>query len=290
MPTLPKRRTRQGWENTVTTGDLELSESWTPEAEAPTTSSGSPIRLSMADVVTLGNAVCGFTSVYFTTTAVLIPYLTGDAPIGTVRQGAAAAVMLVLLASLFDLCDGLVARRFRSSGMGAELDNLSDLISFGLSPAYFVVVWGIVSGSSEPVLVVVAAVAVLLAGVLRLARFSCTTMRDGRFQGMPIPFAALTVLSLVLLELPFVLTLLAITTVAWLMVSSVEYPKPSGQWAVFTVCWIVVNVGCLVAWAAGVPGAESLLVVGCTLQVALAALLPVVALAGHVMSRRPSRA
>ncbi|KPC78012.1 phosphatidylserine synthase, partial [Streptomyces sp. NRRL WC-3753] len=89
----------------------------------------SPSRLSAADILTLGNAVCGFSSVYFITTAVLVPYLTGGPGDGTLRQGAATAVMLILLASLFDLCDGLVARKFRSSGMGAELDNLSDLIS-----------------------------------------------------------------------------------------------------------------------------------------------------------------
>ncbi|GAA5044942.1 hypothetical protein GCM10023336_07930 [Streptomyces similanensis] len=126
--------------------------------------------------------------------------------------------------------------------MGAGLDNLSDLISFGLSPACFVVVRGITNETSHLGLVA-AAVAVLLAGLLRLARFSCTTMRDGVFQGMPIPFAALTVFSVVLLDLPFFLVLLGVVTVAWLMVSNVEYPKPSGRWALPAVCWIVANVG-----------------------------------------------
>ncbi|MFD8738141.1 CDP-diacylglycerol--serine O-phosphatidyltransferase [Streptomyces sp. NPDC059618] len=274
----------------MTAVDVELSEPWASETEAASAPPKSPTRLSVADVLTLGNAVCGFASVYFTTTAVLIPHLSSGEGAGSVRQGAAAAVMLVLLASLFDLCDGLVARRFRSSGMGAELDNLSDLISFGLSPAYFVVVWGIVSGF--PLMpVAAAAVAILLAGLLRLARFSVTEMRDGMFQGMPIPFAALTVLSLSLLEPPFLLAILGVLAVAWLMISRIEYPKPSGRWAVLSVCWIMVNVGCLISWAAGAPGAEGTMVIGCMLQVALAALLPVVALALHVSGRRtPSEA
>ena len=33
--------------------------------------------------------------------------------------------------------------------MGAELDNLSDLISFGLAPAYFVLVYGMVADDAH---------------------------------------------------------------------------------------------------------------------------------------------
>ncbi|MFI9154151.1 CDP-diacylglycerol--serine O-phosphatidyltransferase [Streptomyces sp. NPDC053367] len=249
----------------------------------------SPSRLSVADVLTLGNAVCGFSSVYFITVAVLVPYLTDGQSTGSVRQGAATAVLFMLMAALFDICDGLVARRFRSSGMGAELDNLSDLISFGLAPAYFVVVWGLVSDYDHPGLVVAAAVAVMLGGLLRLARFSCTTMQDGMFQGMPIPFAALTVVSVVLLQLPSTLTLLFVVGVAWLMVSRVQYPKPVGKMAVATIVWGTVNIGCLVAWVGGVTGAETLLVTGCTLQVALAAGLPLFAAGRRINAMRYGR-
>ncbi|WP_405754044.1 MULTISPECIES: CDP-diacylglycerol--serine O-phosphatidyltransferase [unclassified Streptomyces] len=276
--------------------DSELPASWTTEEIAESAESAqnavSPARLSIADVLTLGNAVCGFASVYFITTNVLVPYLS-DGPgqgVGEVRQAGATAVLLMLMASLFDLCDGLVARRFRSSGMGAELDNLSDLISFGLAPAYFVVVWGLVSGTDYPGLVVLAGLAVLLAGLLRLARFSCTTMQDGMFQGMPIPFAALTVVSIVLLQLPFVPTLLAVLGVAWLMVSRVEYPKPTGKLAVATIVWGSANIGCLVAWATGIAGGEKLMVAGCTLQVLVAAVLPVFAGMRRINAVRQRRA
>ena len=68
-------------------------------------------------------------------------------------------------------------------------------------------------------------------------------MKDGTFQGMPSPFGALTVVSIVLLELPFVATLLAIIGTAWLMVSRVEYPKPRGRLAVAMLSWIVAGDG-----------------------------------------------
>ncbi|WP_369383389.1 CDP-diacylglycerol--serine O-phosphatidyltransferase [Streptomyces sp. cg36] len=247
------------------------------------------LRLSIADTLTLGNATCGFMAVYFTTTGILIPHLSGSAETGMARHSAATAVILMLLAAIFDLCDGLVARKLRSSPMGAELDNLSDLISFGLAPAYFVLVYGMVADDAHQRVAAVAAITVLLAVVLRLARFSCVTMKDGMFQGMPSPFGALTVVSIVLLELPFVPTLLAVIGVAWLMVSRVEYPKPRGILAVAMLSWIVGAMGMLAAWAFDAPGGQLLLQTGCVLQVVLGAVIPLFATARRVNSIRDNR-
>ncbi|MCF3102542.1 CDP-diacylglycerol--serine O-phosphatidyltransferase [Streptosporangium nondiastaticum] len=270
---------------------IDQEASWVPEADEAEDAETMPLstRLSIADTLTLGNAICGFMAVYFTTTGVLIPHLTGNEDGGMARHSAATAVILMLLASVFDLFDGLVARKLRSSAMGAELDNLSDLISFGLAPAYFVVVWGMVADDAHQRVSAVAAVVVLLAVVLRLARFSCVQLRDGIFQGMPSPFGALTVVSIVLLELPFVPTLLAIVGVAWLMVSRVEYPKPRGRLAVAMLSWIVLSMGLLAAWAFDAPGGELLLQTGCALQVVLGAVIPLFATARRVNTFRDNR-
>ncbi|MEU6059242.1 CDP-diacylglycerol--serine O-phosphatidyltransferase [Streptomyces sp. NPDC047097] len=247
------------------------------------------LRLSIADTLTLGNATCGFMAVYFTTTGILIPHLTGSDESGMARHSAATAVILMLCAAVFDLFDGLVARKLRSSPMGAELDNLSDLISFGLAPAYFVLVYGMVADDAHQRVSAVAAIVVLLAVVLRLARFSCVTVRDGVFQGMPSPFGALTVVSIVLLELPFVPTLLAIIGTAWLMVSRVEYPKPRGILAVAMLSWIVGAMGMLAAWAFDAPAGQLLLQMGCVLQVVLGAVIPLFATARRVNTFRGNR-
>ncbi|MTE21589.1 CDP-diacylglycerol--serine O-phosphatidyltransferase [Streptomyces sp. TRM43335] len=267
---------------------------WVPEAELDDDADEMDdmplsMRLSIADALTLGNATCGFMAVYFTTTGVLIPHLTGNGDGGMARHSAATAVMLMLLASVFDLFDGLVARKLRSSAMGAELDNLSDLISFGLAPAYFVLVWGMVANDAHQAVSVLAGVVVLLAVVLRLARFSCVTLPNGVFQGMPSPFGALTVVSIVLLELPFVPTLLAIVGVAWLMVSRVEYPKPRGLLAVAMLCWIALSMALLTAWAFDAPGGELLLESGCALQLVLGAVIPLFATARRVHAFRDNR-
>ncbi|KNB53550.1 phosphatidylserine synthase [Streptomyces caatingaensis] len=271
--------------------DPDTQASWVPEAEPEDDVDDMPLstRLSIADTLTLGNAICGFMAVYFTTTGILMPHLTNNEDGGMARNSAATAVMLMLLASVFDLFDGLVARKLRSSAMGAELDNLSDLISFGLAPAYFVVVWGVVAQGAHQKVSAVAAVVVLLAVILRLARFSCVPMRDGIFQGMPSPFGALTVVSVVLLELPFIPTLLAILGVAWLMVSRVEYPKPRGRLAVAMLSWIVLSMGLLAAWAFDAPGGELLLQTGCALQLILGAVIPLFATARRVNTFRDNR-
>lgn len=265
---------------------------WVPEAaEEETAEDDMPLslRLSIADTLTLGNATCGFMAVYFTTTGILIPHLTGSGESGMARHSAATAVILMLLAAVFDLFDGIVARKLRSSPMGAELDNLSDLISFGLAPAYFVLVYGMVADDAHQKMSALAAIVVLLAVVLRLARFSCVTMKDGMFQGMPSPFGALTVVSIVLLELPFVPTLLAIIGVAWLMVSRVEYPKPRGVLAVAMLSWIVGAMGLLAAWAFDAPGGQLLLQTGCALQIALAATIPLFATTRRANTFRHNR-
>ncbi|THA27481.1 CDP-diacylglycerol--serine O-phosphatidyltransferase [Streptomyces sp. RKND-216] len=269
--------------------DPDTQAAWVPEADEDDDEMPLSMRLSIADTLTLGNATCGFLAVYFTTTGVLIPHLMGNDDGGMARHSAATAVILMLLASVFDLFDGLVARKLRSSAMGAELDNLSDLISFGLAPAYFVAVWGMVASDAHQRVSVVAAVVVMLAVVLRLARFSCVTLRDGIFQGMPSPFGALTVVSIVLLGLPFIPTLLAIFGVAWLMVSRVEYPKPRGRLAVAMLSWIVLSMGLLAAWAFEAPGGELLLQTGCALQVVLGAVIPLFATARRVHAFRDNR-
>lgn len=255
----------------------------------------SPQHLSTADFLTLGNAVCGFLAIYSITTGILMPHLTGESNT-PVKHSAATAVTLLLIGAMCDLFDGLVARKLRSSALGAELDNLADLISFGIAPAYFVAVWGLVSPGSNQQLSAFIALTVLLAVVLRLARFSAVKMRPGIFQGMPCPMGAMTVIAIVLLDPPFIPGLLMILGVAYLMVSRIEYPKPQGLLATATLAWIVVSIGCLASWAAGLPGGDTLMHIGAVAQIALAAMAPLLVIrrkvgqkVGDVRARRAER-
>ncbi|MBR6231604.1 MAG: CDP-alcohol phosphatidyltransferase family protein, partial [Alphaproteobacteria bacterium] len=66
------------------------------------------------------------------------------------------AVVCIALAGFFDGMDGRVARLFNvSSKFGAELDSLSDLVSFGVAPGFLLYRWtmdqgAIVFGDKDP--------------------------------------------------------------------------------------------------------------------------------------------
>jgi CDP-diacylglycerol--serine O-phosphatidyltransferase len=249
--------------------------SWPVEGleEEPQGPVGKAFRLSAADSLSLGNAICGFLAVCVLAWSA-ISQLQAGAQFRPDQRYFATAVVLLLTGATCDLFDGLVARRFRASAMGAELDNLADVISFGFAPAFMIVAWAGFSHKLPLPLVLVAAGSVLLAGVVRLARFACVKTKSGDFMGLPIPMGAMTVVSIVLLFEPSYLTLASVFVVAWLMVSRIEYPKPRGNLAAVVFAWIMINVACLTIWAAKLPGGDELIKVGASMQIALVAAIP----------------
>ena len=129
------------------------------------------------------------------------------------------AVVFILLAAAADGLDGFVARKTGSSPIGANLDSLADLISFGTAPAYL----AIMAFHLGP-LVWPAGIFYLICGTLRLARFNVTGKGDNFFEGLPIPAAGIFLSASVLLGRP-TLTIVLMLLLAGLMVSSISYPK-----------------------------------------------------------------
>lgn len=229
--------------------------------------------MSAADSLSLGNAICGFLAVCVLASSA-IQSLKAGGDFTPAPSYFATAVVLLLIGATCDLFDGLVARRFRASAMGAELDNLADVISFGFAPAFMVVIWGGFTDKVPFAAVVAAAAAVLVAGVVRLARFACVKTKSGDFMGLPIPMGAMTVISIVMLFQPSVYSLLAVLGVAWLMVSRIEYPKPKGQLAAVVLGWIMINVAFLTVWVAWPEGGDLPIKIGAIMQIALVAAIP----------------
>lgn len=107
------------------------------------------------------------------------------------------AVFAIATAALFDMLDGRVARLLKgASKFGAELDSLSDFLSFGVAPAIVLYFWTLNTlGGGNTGWVVVLAFAVCAA--LRLARFN-TALDDAEkpvwtgsfFTGIPAPAGA----------------------------------------------------------------------------------------------------
>jgi CDP-diacylglycerol---serine O-phosphatidyltransferase len=133
-----------------------------------------------ADFLTLGNAACGTGAIFFCLNYLEAgrydPYLVG-------------AFLLLPLALVLDLADGVVARGRRHSPFGADLDSLADVVSFGVAPAVLGFTLGMRGGWDAIVLC-----AFVCCGVSRLARYNVTaaSLSDASgkvkyYEGTPIP-------------------------------------------------------------------------------------------------------
>lgn len=95
------------------------------------------------------------------------------------------ASLAICAAAVFDFLDGAVARLMGAySDIGAELDSLSDLVSFGVAP-------GLMVYCQLPAPYNIVAVMIPVCGALRLARFNVDTRQTTSFIGLPIPANAL---------------------------------------------------------------------------------------------------
>jgi CDP-diacylglycerol---serine O-phosphatidyltransferase len=114
------------------------------------------------------------------------------------------AVLMVLAAAVFDGLDGKIARLVRAeSRFGAELDSLSDAISFGVAPALILYLWSL-NGLGRFGWMIALLLALFCA--LRLARFNAQIDREhqphksaGFLTGVPAPAGAMLALTPVFL-------------------------------------------------------------------------------------------
>ena len=150
------------------------------------------------------------------------------------------ASLLILLAVLFDGLDGFAARLLdANSTLGAQLDSLADLITFGVAPATLMYSFKLskmnyaLSANLYIPLGMLIALVWPACTAYRLARFN-VEKKDDSFKGLPSPVAGLLValMPLIFSDEPasigiidLVLTLLYIFC-AFLMVSTLRYAKP----------------------------------------------------------------
>ena len=105
------------------------------------------------------------------------------------------AIFLIIFAAIFDFFDGWFARRLKGgSNFGAELDSLSDFISFGVAPSILVYYWSLIELNSLGWSI---AMFFSICAALRLARFTADIYLTSKpidtktyFTGIPSPAAA----------------------------------------------------------------------------------------------------
>lgn len=116
------------------------------------------------------------------------------------------AIICIVIAAILDALDGRVARMLKAqTRFGAELDSLSDVIAFGVSPALIIYLWSL---QHLPRVGWIVALAHAVCAALRLARFNASIDAEdqphksaGFLRGIPAPAGA------GLLLLPVYLTL-----------------------------------------------------------------------------------
>ena len=206
-----------------------------PERSTSTPTSHTDAKLKiyfLPNLLTAGNLFCGFLAL---TRIVEANPDVRESFNSSIRE----AIFFILLALIFDLFDGRVARMGgHESPFGREFDSLADLISFGAAPAFLVhhIILKDVF-SDQPRLSWIIAAVYLICGAFRLARFNCLAAMSGtgggkEFLGFPIPAAAGLVSSLTLFllwlgrpvgkwgyALPAMMVFLSL-----MMVSEVRYP------------------------------------------------------------------
>ena len=135
------------------------------------------------------------------------------------------AAGMIMLAVLMDSLDGKVARRFKAnSDFGKELDSLSDIVSFGLSPAVLIYIF--VYQTYMPFWGLWISALFAMCGALRLARFNIAEDVD-YFVGVPITFAGgiMALLLLFLERIPWQTFPVTMVIMSILMVSNIQVRK-----------------------------------------------------------------
>lgn len=160
----------------------------------------------LPSLLTLGNMLCGFYAI------VHVASVQWSAGMPTPERAFQHAAIAILLAMVFDMLDGRVARMTRTtSDFGGQLDSLADAISFGVAPAVMVAMlnslarwdWAPEAAFWAKMSWVFGA-AYASGAVIRLARFNTETTSHSEeahryFKGLPSPAGAGVIATLVLL-------------------------------------------------------------------------------------------
>jgi CDP-diacylglycerol---serine O-phosphatidyltransferase len=194
---------------------------------------------TLADLFTLGNASCGTLTIFL-----CLGFIAND----KVAE-LWAAFILPLIALVFDALDGYIARldKHRQSLLGADLDSLADIVSFGVAPAVLGYTLGL-RGFWDVLFLTY----FVCCGISRLARFNVTsasltnqtTGKVKHFEGTPIPTSVVLVIIMaiiyrmgltgpnfiggdwILLQRVFHPFTLLFVVSGSLMISTIKVPKP----------------------------------------------------------------
>lgn len=189
------------------------------------------VRAFLPNTVTFLNLFCGFFSIYL-----------------SFEGEIAYAAMAIMLATVFDMLDGRLARILNVNSLfGKELDSFSDLVTFGLAPAFMFFNLIKVNSTLPMIVQIIIAFVYVITATARLALYNSKTGENDTikyFSGMPSTFAGISLATIFSFNylpsftnyyfkftfpFPFWAQLIVFLIYAFLMVSKISYPKATGR-------------------------------------------------------------
>ncbi|QNO16649.1 CDP-diacylglycerol--serine O-phosphatidyltransferase [Alkalicella caledoniensis] len=165
------------------------------------------LKRMLPSIFTLGNLIFGLIA--------LLLIIEGEPTTGAA---------FIIVGMLLDGLDGRIARYLGvSSEFGKELDSLSDLVTFGVAPAFVTYTLAL---EEFGIIGIMIAFTFPLAGAIRLARFNVVDSTPGFFIGMPITMAGgiLTIIMTYQSLIPHRMLAFITLLLAYFMISAVRYP------------------------------------------------------------------
>jgi len=183
--------------------------------------------ISLADMITLTNAVFGFLS--------LLLVFTGELHL---------AAIFIFLGLLADGLDGYVARYLGTGRIGEYFESLADMLSLSVAPLlllYATYKNVLATGGWQVPLILVILVLSLVCTLIRLSSFS--VLKDPHFfLGLPTSVSALFLIILSMVKPDLVVVIPVVMVLAVAMISPVRFPKPGLRLNITTAVLILLVI------------------------------------------------
>ena len=204
------------------------------------------LRRYLPNTITILSLCCGLSSIRF-----------------SIDQEWQIAIFLIIFAGIFDFFDGWFARKLKGgSNFGAELDSLSDFISFGVAPSLLIYFWSLSDLKSFGWSI---GLFFAVCSALRLARFTADIYLSPKpidsntyFVGIPSPAAAglslLPIFIFIEFDISFFknpyLNLCNLTLIGFLMISKIptlsfkklNFSKKYAPWIILLSAIISISI------------------------------------------------
>jgi len=183
--------------------------------------------LSIADIISITNALLGFISI-------IMLFL----------NEIYFSFSFILLALLADGLDGVVARKTIHSNLGLFMEAMADMISLGIAPAAFIFknyYSNIAENTYQNLLLIIVLIIFLSFSMIRLASFHILN-EEKYFIGLPASVSTIILLIPTYFNANLFYIIPIIFIVSFAMISNVHYPKLSFKIDIIAVIFIILTI------------------------------------------------